>query len=79
MKTEIKKWYMENYASDDLGENIKDGITFNDVFETLSNYENVYDTLGVGDSIIRERVFTELARLLNKKYDYIYYLWLQKI
>ena len=76
MKTEIKKWYMENYPTDELGQEIKDNLTFDDVFKALNNYEDVYDTLGVGDSIIRERVFSELARLLNKDYDYIYDLWL---
>ena len=76
MKTEIKKWYMEIYADDELGAEIKDNITFEYMLNTLNNYKDVYKALGVGDSIIRERVFERLAMLLNKDYDYIYDLWL---
>lgn len=76
MNTKVREWYMENYADDELGKEIKDGLTFNEVFEALNNYEDIYNTLGVGDSIIRERVFEKLSVLLGKDYDYIYDLWL---
>ena len=76
MKTTVREWYIKHYASDELGKEIKADLTFNDVYEALNKYEDIYDTLGVGDSIIRERVFDKLARLLDKDYDYIYDLWL---
>lgn len=76
MNTKIREWYMTIYADDELGEEIKDDITFADVLETLNNYEDVYEVIGVGDSIIRERIFEKLSILLNKGYDYIYNLWL---
>jgi hypothetical protein len=76
MNTKIREWYTTIYADDELGEEIKDDITFADVLETLNNYEDVYEVIGVGDSIIRERIFEKLSILLNKGYDYIYNLWL---
>jgi hypothetical protein len=76
MELEIKKWYLENYANDELGEELKDNITFNDLFYALDRYENIYELLGSADSIIRERVFQKLAELMQVDYDYIYNQWM---
>ena len=46
------------------------------VFECLDSYENIYDLLGVGDSLVRERIFEALAEIMNVEYDYIYHQWL---
>lgn len=75
--TLVKEWYQEMYPTDDLGERINDDITFYDVFECLDNYGNIYDFLGVGDSVVRERVFNELAQIMGVDYDYIYEQWLR--
>lgn len=72
----VKQWYLENYASDELGQEINENITFKDIFETLDSYGDVYETLGVGDSVIRERVFIKLAEIMEVDYDYIYNQWL---
>ena len=37
---------------------------------------NVYDYIGVHDSIVRERLFSELVKQLDTSYDYVYNLWL---
>jgi hypothetical protein len=46
------------------------------VFKCLDNYENIYDLIGVGDSLVRERIFEALAEIMNVEYDYIYHQWL---
>ena len=72
----VKDWYIDKYPTDELGNEITDGLTFDDVYSALSNKEDIYDVLGVGDSLVRERVFSELAKRMNVEYDEIYYLWL---
>lgn len=69
----IKNWYIKNYPDDDLGQDIDPDITFKDVYEHL---ENFYDIIKVADSVIRERIFEELAKLTNQTYDKIYKIWL---
>lgn len=75
-KTRIKEWYMCTYPTDELGEEINNDITFYDMFVVLDTYKDVYEALNVGDSLIRERVFTELSKIMNVDYDYIYRQWL---
>lgn len=71
----IKKWYLENYPDDEMGQEIKEHITFYGLFETLDNYKSVYNFLGVYDSLIRERVFEQLAKIMGVDYEYIYEQW----
>lgn len=73
----IKVWYVKEYKTDELGENINDNVTFEDLFNTLDTYGDVYKLLGVGDSVIRERVFGKLAEIMEVDYDYIYEQWLK--
>lgn len=75
--TKIKKWYMENYPTDELGIELDSNITFNDLFIVLDTYKDVYKALNVYDSIVRERVFNELAKIMNVDYDYVYEQWLR--
>ena len=78
MKTKIKEWYMKEYPTDELlGAEIDDDVTFEDLFEALENYKDVYKTLGVEDSIVRERVFDKLAIVMNVDYGYIHEQWLK--
>ena len=73
----VKQVYMNCY-DDELGEEIDPNITFQSIYDTLNAHEDVYDCLGVGDSIIRERVFEILADILGVNYDDIYYVWIDK-
>ena len=75
-ETSIKDWYIRTYPTDELGEEMNEKITFEDLFIILDNGKSVYDSLGVLDSIIRERVFSKLAEIMQVDYDYIYYQWL---
>jgi len=51
-KTEVRSYYMDKYATDELGTEIRMGITFNDVFNALDNRACVYDLLNVHDSLV---------------------------
>ncbi len=69
----IRKWYFSQYESDELKWQINPSATF----RTLSkNLPNVYEYIGVEDSIVRERIFTELANRMNVDYDVVYNKWL---
>lgn len=72
----IKQYYTKTYKTDSLGKSINDKITFDDLYECLRKHEDVYDLLGVGDSIIRERVFGRLSQIKNVDYNTIYSMWL---
>ena len=72
---DIKVWYTTIYPHDELGE-ILNNVTFYELSNCLDRHKDVYEFLGVGDSIIRERVFNQLAIIMNVGYDYIYNQWL---
>ena len=73
----IKQFYLETYPTDDMGSDIKDDTTFLGLVTELSGGKDVYDYLGVYDSLIRERLFSELAKQLKTTYDEIYNMWLK--
>jgi ribonucleotide reductase alpha subunit len=45
-------------------------------YERLIVDGDIYQYVGVSDSIVRERLFEKLAETLNVGYDYVYNLWL---
>lgn len=70
----IKNWYKSEFPTDELAEEINPNATFE---ELKVNIPNVYNYLDVYDSIVRERVFSELANRMNVDYDVIYNKWLK--
>ena len=62
----IKDWYTKNYPKDELGERMNNTNTFED------------NVTGVGDSLIRERLFEHLAKVKGVEYKFIYEKWLGK-
>jgi len=73
----IKEFYLNTYPTDELGVELIETATFVGLLDVLhNNTTDVYDYIGVGDSIVRERVFARLAEILEMPYDYIYNLWL---
>lgn len=74
----IRDWYIKNYPTDELGERIDENVTFDDVFAGLKNHRDFYEMVGVYDSIVRERIFDELAKSKNISYDEVYNLWLEE-
>ena len=73
----IREYYLETYPTDDLGLDLNLTPTFAGLLNQLIVGGDVYRYIGVGDSIIRERLFERLAEELNVKYDYVYNLWLK--
>lgn len=71
----IRDWYTSTYPDDGLGTNLSD-ITFHDLYTGISQGLDVYDRIGVGDSIVRERLFERLAELKSVPYNTIYDMWL---
>jgi hypothetical protein len=72
----IKDFYLNNYPTDELGVELNEKATFAGLVTILFGDMDVYNYIGVGDSLIRERLFSELANQLNTSYDYVYNLWL---
>lgn len=73
----IKEFYLNEYPTDELGNEINKDATFVGLLWMLQTKpRDVYDFLGVFDSIVRERVFEELANQLRLSYTTIYEMWL---
>ena len=74
----IKEFYLKKYPEDEFGNEINEDITFVQLLDNLYTSDDVYEFIGQGcDSIIRERLFTQLAIELKKPYDHIYNLWIE--
>jgi len=58
----VAAWYVDAYPTDDTVNDIQVPATF---FDVITNLPKVYGVLGVGDSIVRERVFTKLASITD--------------
>jgi hypothetical protein len=72
----IKQFYLNNYPTDELGVELSENANFTGLLNELFTSNDVYGYIGVGDSIIRERLFEKLSEILNTPYDYVYKLWL---
>lgn len=72
LKDNIRSWYCMTYKSDGLGSHIDSHATFQDIFDCLDARGNIYDTIGIFDSVVRERIFEELAKVIGEDYNYIY-------
>ena len=72
----IKEFYLNNYPTDELGVELNENANFTGLLNELFTGNDIYGYIGVGDSIIRERLFSKLSEILNCSYDYVYNLWL---
>jgi hypothetical protein len=72
----IREYYTENFPTDELGLEINENATFEGLSTVLDNYGDVYEYIGVGDSMIRERLFWALSQLTATPYNEIYTQWL---
>ena len=73
---EIKEFYLDEYPTDEMGVELNNNTSFLGLLNILYTNGDVYEYIGVGDSIVRERLFEELAKELEVSYDYVYNLWL---
>lgn len=76
-KTSVKDWYTSTFPEDELGAELADNVTFEQLFEAMDAYINPYKLLKIADSIIRERIFTRLAQIMHVDYNYIYDQWMK--
>ena len=74
--THVLHIYMEKYPDDEMGKRINPDVTFYDLLDGMRNHREPSDIIGVCDSVIRERVFAELAERMGVPSGVIYNLWL---
>ena len=74
----IKQYYMKQFPEDSIGEEIREDITFLGLRNILYGDYDVYDHIGVGDSLVRERLFEQLSKDIGQDYGFVYDLWLSK-
>jgi len=74
----LQAFYCDAYPTDELGPEINENAHFAGLLNELYLGNDVYEYIGVYDSLVRERCFTELASSLEATYDYIYNLWINK-
>lgn len=75
MGASVADWYKKTYPTDDLGNEISGSITFTKALNNLADYYEMFPA----DSLIRERVFTELSKRTGKEYGKIYDEWLKGV
>ena len=76
MKELVKKFYIKAFPTDDYGPELNDKVTFEDVYTRMCKGEDFYEIVGVSDSLVRERIFQEMADRLGADYDDIYDIWI---
>ena len=69
--TIVKEWYHKAYPTDDEWKSLET-FTFMDLFNLLDNNYGP----DFGDSILRGRIFQELAYVMDADYNYVYDQWL---
>lgn len=74
--TSLRGWYKAAYPDDELWQYIWGNVNFYGLHLTLKHGHDVYDFIGVGDSIVRERLFEQLAKMMGRDYEYVYEWWL---
>lgn len=74
LNNSVKAYYADAFGKDELNADIKE-VTFLDLYRALKNKQDVYDLIGVRDSVVRERLFAELARILNQPIAYVNNIW----
>jgi hypothetical protein len=70
----IKEYYTRTFPTDELGQEINPNATF---LGLIGDIGNLYDYIGVADSIVRERVFERVAEIMEVPYNEIYRLWIR--
>jgi len=72
-KESIKLWYILTFPKDELGDEISPSATFTGAQKNLGS---IYEYIGVHDSVVRERIFSELSERMGVSYEEIYNKWL---
>lgn len=76
--TKLRSYYLTEYGDDELGTEINPEADFMGLYEVLYNELDVYEYIGVIDSVIRERLFDALASLMDLDYEVVYDMWMNE-
>lgn len=78
LNTRIKDYYTSIYSNDPIGQTLDPDTRFLDIKNALFvTGEDIYDLLGdLADSVVRERIFDKLSKIMGVDYDTIYDAWL---
>lgn len=72
----VRDAYIKMFPEDELGFEINPRVTFKGVWSAMQKGEDFYGIIGVGDSLVRERIFAMMSEKLHIPYDDIYELWI---
>lgn len=75
MNESAKKWYMKRNPTDELGEELTD-MTFKEVYMQIMNGQDIYKTMNIGASDIREALMQELVERSDTSYETLYQQWM---
>ena len=78
MEEKLRDFYMREYPGDELGYGINPDANFRGLFKALKERQDVYEFIGVGERIVRERLFSRLSKIMVVSYGEIYDLWLNR-
>jgi hypothetical protein len=76
LQRSIKEYYVNAFPTDEEGFKIEPEANFAGLNMVLNEGDDVYEYLGVSDSLVRERVFEKLSEILGVDYDVVYNMWL---
>lgn len=76
----VKEVYEHTFTGDELGSEINKTLTFKKLFDSMNSNCDFYATIGIGDSIVRCRIFWLLSGIFNAsgtnmRYSDLYDLW----
>ena len=73
----VRAWYLKTFPDDEAGADIDKTLTWKKLRDAINNGlgSDIYRVIGVGDSVIRERVFEGLADVLRTTFDNVYDAW----
>lgn len=71
----LREWYMKAFPTDDLGEYLNN-LSFEEIYKQLYRGVDIYEVIGVWDSLVRERVFLEMSERFDMEPEVLYTMWL---
>lgn len=75
----VREWYMLAFPDDPLGAELNSNLTFDAALAAVPTGNGFYDSIGAGDSVVREHVFEELCNRYGYTYDEVYDSWLHEM
>lgn len=78
LQSSVKEWYSRTFPTDELASELNANATFGSVRDAIMSGKDIYTELGYSaDSVVRERVFRQLADVLDLPYKSVYNAWIE--